>query len=72
MTAVSCRSDLGRGRSEPERLHTGGPGRGGSRGRAPCCGRSPGAAHRSRLCGASPEKTEEEETLVSLVSRKES
>lgn len=64
-------SDLGRGRSEPEGLHTGGRGRGRSRGWEPCCGRSPGAPYCSRLCGASLEKTEEEESLVSLVNRKE-
>lgn len=57
----SCRSDLGRGRSEPEGLHTGCRGRGCSRGWALCCGRSPHAPFRSLRCGASLEKTEEQE-----------
>lgn len=68
--SVSFQSDLGRGRSVPEELHTAGRDRGRSRGWAPCCVRWLRAPYCSLLCGASLEKTEEQEgknqTLVSL------
>ena len=59
--AFPCRSDLGPARSEPEGPHTGGRGRGRSRGWAPCCAPSPRALYCSPLCAAILEKTGEKE-----------